>query len=113
MAKIQPTVGRVVWYNPGSTKNPGLRLAAHVASVINDGIVNLMVIDELGNPFPARNVPLVHEGECAGGACQWMPYQRGQAAKTDALEPRVEKLEAAFNKPAERAHGEGSPRRRS
>ena len=109
MSKIQPTVGRVVWYNPDSIKHPEARLAAHVASVIDEDTVNLMVIDEFGEPHSTRNVHLVHEGDCPVACCEWMPYQKGQAAKTDALEPRVEKLEA-FAEAALKSDKEGATR---
>lgn len=52
---IVPTVGRVVWfyrYVPGQGhKGP---LAAHVAHVHSDTLVNLMVIDEGGNLSPPQ-----------------------------------------------------------
>ena len=84
---IKPTVGRVVWfykYVPGQGhKGP---LAAHVCRVWSDGMVNLMVIDQDGNPHPETSVALVQEGHEAPQAnyCGWMPYQIGQAAKHEA-----------------------------
>lgn len=87
---IEPTVGRVVWfykYSQGQRhKGP---LAAHVAKVINIACVNLMVIDEDGNPRPERDVSLYQDvvGEVLPSCdyCCWMPYQKGQAAKYEAL----------------------------
>lgn len=89
---IKPTVGRVVWfykYVPGQGhKGP---LAAHVAFVHSDSMVNLMVIDENGNPRAETSVYLRQEGTETpqGNYCEWMPYQKGQAAKTEELERRV------------------------
>lgn len=89
---IKPTVGRVVWfykYVPGQGhKGP---LAAHVAYVHSDSMVNLMVIDENGLPRSETSVYLRQEGNEApqSNYCEWMPYQKGQAAKTEALEQRV------------------------
>jgi hypothetical protein len=84
---IKPTVGRVVWFwMPNSPqKEP---LAAMVAAVITDSIVNLSVIDAEGNQFGQKGVPLVQDGEKspAMAYCEWMPYQKGQAAKTEALQ---------------------------
>ncbi len=89
---IQPTVGRVVWfyrYIPGQGhKGP---LAAHVARVWNDRMVNLMVISQDGVPESRTSVGLVQDGDEApqGDYCCWMPYQKGQAAKTEALESQL------------------------
>ncbi len=88
---IPPTVGRVVWFfkfTPSGHKGP---LAAHVARVNSESSVNLMVIDEIGSPRSETNVRLVQEGGDVGGwdYCTWMPYQKGQAAKTEALEKQA------------------------
>lgn len=89
---IQPTVGRVVWfykYVPGQGhKGP---LAAHVAHVHSDSMVNLMVIDEVGVAHGATSVHLRQDGDEApqSNYCEWMPYQKGQAAKTEALEKQI------------------------
>lgn len=91
---IQPTVGRVVWFRPDPTAkqlviDPDQPLSATIAFVHNSELVNLTIHAHDGNAHPRRNVRLVHEGECPIGCCTWMPYQRGQAAKTDSLEPTV------------------------
>lgn len=82
---ITPTVGRVVWYfTPGSS----LPLAAHICHVFDDRTVNLMVISGIGEPFPAASVPLVQDDDTKPSGspwCEWMPYQRGQAAHTEAV----------------------------
>lgn len=86
---IKPTVGRVVWYwvaQPSPQKQP---LAAMVANVIDDSHVNLVVFDAEGNSHGEKNVTLIQEEgtEMTGSPyCEWMPYQKGQAAKTEALE---------------------------
>ena len=86
---IKPTVGRVVWfykYVAGQGhKGP---LAAHVCCVHSDTKVNLMVIDESGCCHPETSVYLAQpESEVPeGNYCCWMPYQQGQAAKTEAAE---------------------------
>jgi hypothetical protein len=94
---IKPTVGRVVWfykYSPGQGhKGP---LAAHVAKVIDDSHVNLMVVDEDGNPRPEKNVYLKQGVEdLASDYCEWMPYQKGQAAKTEQAETTLERVQNA------------------
>lgn len=97
---IIPTVGRVVWFRP---KNMVFRddvgnvlhhdgiapLAAIVAYVHSDTVVNLAVTDHVGRQFPITSVSLLQDGEPTenlGCYAEWMPYQKGQAAKTEAAE---------------------------
>jgi hypothetical protein len=86
---IQPTIGRVVHY----FRHPGAEAqAALIANVNQDGTVNLAIFDHNGNPEArAPFIPLLQEGEtiAAGHYCRWMPYQLGQAAKTEAMEARL------------------------
>jgi len=92
MTKIVPTVGRGVWFTPSRlTGDHGFThidsrkpLAAIVAHVFNDGLVNLSVFDSNGTPFSRTSVALVQAGEAKpehGYFCEWIPYQVGQAAK--------------------------------
>jgi hypothetical protein len=87
---IKPTTGRVVWYQPneydakmlGNSDQP---LAAMVAYVHSDHLVNLMVIDANGVTHSRTSVALVQEGESpvvGASFCEWMPYQIGQAKKS-------------------------------
>lgn len=89
---IKPTVGRVVWFYK-YTQGQGHKgpLAAHVCAVHSDQKVNLMVIDEAGVPRPETSVRLVQQNEEApdGDYCCWMPYQIGQAAKTEEAEKKA------------------------
>jgi hypothetical protein len=97
---IKPTVGRVVWYTPskrldenGDTKyefpcDGKQPLAALVAYVHSDSMVNLTVFDTNGVSHSACSVELIQEGhpkDSYGRYCEWMPYQLGQAAKTEAV----------------------------
>ena len=86
---IKPTIGRVVWFHHG--KDGQQPLAALVAYVHSDTMVNLAVFDPNGVPFNKTSVTLVQEGAPipAGMYCEWMPYQKGQAAKTEALEKKL------------------------
>ena len=91
---ITPTPGRVVWYYPSkndalqsfSSVAAGMPLAAIVAHVWNDTCINLMVIDPNGNPAPRAPVMLLQgDGDRPGdNFAEWMPYQKGQAAKAEA-----------------------------
>ena len=88
---IKPTVGRVVWFWPAGTAAIG-PLAATVAYVHSDSCINIGYLDVNGVSHPATSVPLIQEGSerPQGYFCEWMPYQKGQAAKTEALEKQVE-----------------------
>jgi hypothetical protein len=78
---IAPSVGRVVWYHPTSPHEQPL--AAHIAFVHAENLVNLMVIDKNGKPYPAAAVTLWQEGEPRVAPsiayCEWMPYQKAVA----------------------------------
>jgi hypothetical protein len=95
---IKPTIGRVVWF----WNSPGVRgdqpEAAIIAFVHSDTVVNLGVFRDNGNCTGFASVKLYQgEGEPPEGAyCEWMPYQKGQAAKTEALEAAIKD---GFTKP--------------
>ena len=99
---IEPTIGRVVLFWPTlayardkgmAYEDSGKPLAALVTYVHGDRMVNLTVHDHNGVTWPVCSVPLVQEGDDAvipgSFYCEWMPYQKGQAAKTEALEKVV------------------------
>lgn len=103
-AAIRPTVGRVVLFHQGTAGVfPGSDepRAAVVAHVHTPDLVNLCVFDANGSPHSRTSVPLVQEGETPpanGYYCEWMAYQKGQAAKTEAAEK--EPTEARARTPA-------------
>jgi len=91
---IVPTVGRVVWYWPSAADIVGgMRLAsasqpfmAQVVFVHHERLVNVIVHDHSGKPHARGAVRLVQESDvyvAAEPRCEWMPYQKGQAAKTE------------------------------
>ena len=90
---IKPTIGRVVWFTPATSddtlaRNGTQPLAAMVTCVWSDTCVNLAVFDANGIATNRTSVLLLQD-DCerpSGYFCEWMPYQKGQAAKTDALE---------------------------
>jgi hypothetical protein len=97
---IKPTVGRVVYYYParGTTEQ-----AAIVAAVLSDDHVNLGVFNADGRQQPERGVKLVQGDEKppeTGHYCTWMPFQLGQAAKTEAAEKAAENQARAAGKPS-------------
>ena len=90
---ITPTVGRVVWFWPSkedrSICSGGEQpLPAIVCHVWSDSCVNLAGFDANGVSFSRASVPLHQEGNPRPDAffAEWMPYQKGQAAKTEQLE---------------------------
>lgn len=100
---IKPTVGRVVWFCP-SHGDPlhsfvfshgdgrSIRLAAIVAWVHSDRMVNLAIFDPSGVAQARTSVPLLQDGDPPSpySFCEWMPYQKGQAAKTEAAEAKAD-----------------------
>lgn len=98
---IKPTIGRVVLLVPNGDHRlshlccvEGEPFAATVAYVNpDDGRVNLSVSDHIGQHFALPGVPLIQadETEPAEGVafCHWMPYQIGQAAKTEEAEAKA------------------------
>ena len=109
---IKPTVGRIVIYTPqpidGLAQNGNEPLAAIVTAVWSDTCVNLAVFDANGIPANRTSVLLLQDdakrpvrldeetGEEVetGYFCEWMPYQKDLAAKSD-LTPRIAALEKA------------------
>ena len=84
---ISPTPGRVVWYHPaphdGIATLNGQPLAAIVAGVHSDRLVNLAIFDAYGNTQQRSSVHLVQPGDAVPDFAHatWMPYQIGQAQK--------------------------------
>jgi hypothetical protein len=86
---IQPTIGRVVWYWPTVSEDDP-PFAAMVAYVWDDTCINIGGFDANGGPFSNTSIQLIQGDEAPRGAhCRWMPYQKGQAAKTEALEQKL------------------------
>lgn len=100
---ISPTVGRVVWFWPSTqdtrvamaVRSPRRSpesgdfeqpqpLAALVAYVFDDRLVNLTVSDHDGNTYARQNVQLVQEADAKPDGVSfatWMPFQVGQAKR--------------------------------
>ena len=104
---ITPSVGRIVWFFPElEQRDPnGQPLAALVAKVIDDRTVNLMVSAADGSTFGRQHVALLQPDDQRPydpverpdqAHATWMPYQLGQAAKTEAAiaaSPALEPLQ--------------------
>lgn len=93
---IQPSIGRVVWYRPNLATDGNLArnsvdqpFAAIVTFIYSAELVNLVVFDHRGTPHNRAGVRLAQDREAAPGECEWMPYQKGQAAKTEIAEAQL------------------------
>jgi hypothetical protein len=93
---IKPSNGRIVWFTPGQDFKGAWHdinrpLAAMICHVWSDRMVNLDVVDSNGAHWPVTSVDLLQPGDDVAGVaklgryCEWMPYQVGQAAKTEEL----------------------------
>lgn len=85
---ISPTIGRVVLVNrPENTSGqPEPALICHVWS---DTCINVGGFDSNGVPFAITSITLLQDDAPAPGTgsyAEWMPYQKGQAAKTEQAE---------------------------
>lgn len=103
MNPIIPTVGRVVYFTPAAVDDQSIIpdwqsgvCAALVTAVHNDNCVNLSVFDANGQHHARCSVchvstlPEVPEGGVQKyDYWDWMPYQKGQAAKTEQLEAKL------------------------
>ena len=90
---IQPTVGRVVLFTPSKHDQNIDRIddkpmAAIITSVWDERTVNLVIFGHNGYQWSKLGVMLLQDDDPApqyGDFCEWMPYQKGQAAKTEDL----------------------------
>lgn len=94
---MKPTVGRKVWYFPGPGdemmhRNLSDPLDATIIAVHNDVIINAFIIDASGFSHVRHSVELLDPADPTipnNGHCEWMPYQIGQAAKTEELQAKL------------------------
>ena len=89
---IIPTIGRVVLVRnrPGSV-DPSEPEPALIARVWSDRLINVGGFDANGIAFNHTSLKLLQDNDIQplGPYAEWMPYQKGQAAKTEALEAQV------------------------
>jgi hypothetical protein len=100
---IKPTVGRVVLYVPSAgedcrSSNEG-HCAAIITDVFNDRCISLCAFSAGGStPYPRNSVQLLQDGDLPipgspTGYAKWMPYQTGQAQKTEAIQREIDRRE--------------------
>jgi len=84
---IKPTVGRIVWYRGSALQSEPWPAIINMTD--GDSWVSLTVFPPHALPFPSSLVELVQEDRPRPSNqeyCEWMPYQKGQAKKTESLE---------------------------
>jgi hypothetical protein len=93
---IKPTNGRVVWFHPAGSSPEEQPNAAIIAHVWSDTCVNLAIFDHNGAASNQTSVFLYQGGSERPSSqyAEWMPYQQGQAAKTEVLEAKLQGKEA-------------------
>lgn len=97
---IKPTTGRVVHYYVSSIEAANgmevydikVPLTALIAYVWSDTCVNLEVLDHAGKAWQRTSVPINISVAGATAWAEWMPFQMGQAAKTEAAEAKLNGL---------------------
>ena len=91
---ISPTVGRVVWFYPEAEESGDDRpWPGFVCKVFSDTMINVAGFNAWGTTFSQHSCQLIQGDESPTGPhCRWMPYQKGQAAKTEALEEKLKSV---------------------
>ena len=113
----KPTIGRRVWFRPSAAFlasnpiltqfNPEQPMDAGIVYVHHDHMVNLIVTDHVGKTLAVPSVPLLaghyvaDEDTDVYCCCEWMPYQKSQAAKTEVADKGIV-LEQRYREPTQR-----------
>lgn len=101
-AIIKPTVGRKILFWPATNDqstviNGDQPFDATIVYVHNERLINVVVRDHIGIQTARQDVPLVQPDDYPPTPdhhyATWMPYQIGQAAKTEALQEQVSNLQ--------------------
>lgn len=114
---IKPTIGRRVWFRPSAAFlasnpiltqfNPEQPMDAGIVYVQHDHMVNLIVTDHVGKTLAVPSVPLLaghyvaDEDTDVYCCCEWVPYQKSQAAKTEVADKGIV-LEPKYREPTQR-----------
>lgn len=88
---ISPTTGRVILVHSRTEGATG-PWPCLVTKVWSDRCVNAAGFTERGEPVSFSSLSLLQDDDAApqsGAYGEWMPYQKGQAAKTEALEAQI------------------------
>lgn len=88
---ITPTIGRVILVHSRASDATG-PWPCLVNKVYGDRCINAAGFNEWGTQVSYSSLPLLQDDDVppeTGPYAEWMPYQKGQAAKTEALERQV------------------------
>jgi hypothetical protein len=89
---IKPTIGRVVIIQRGAPGAQADGWPALVNKVHGDRCINAAGFNEWGTSVGFSSLPLLQDDDVpppVGPYAEWMPYQKGQAAKTEALQAQL------------------------
>lgn len=89
---IEPGIGRIVHFRPAGHAPDALPHAAIVVGITSERCVNLAIFDHEGHLYHGTDVQLLQDGDAPPtdhGYAEWMPFQKGQAAKTEALQAQT------------------------
>jgi hypothetical protein len=102
---IKPTVGRVVHFHENLNQvlsDHYQPMAALVCYVHDDRLINIAAFSHTGQHWPLAKVPLIQEGDptppLGTEYCSWMPFQIGQAQKTEQLQSSLDRRSAEGGK---------------
>jgi len=98
---IEPTVGRIVHYrHPARLPSANPQAAVITDCRPGDDYIDVIVFSKQHGATPVNYVLLWQgEGTPPSGIpyCEWMPYQKGQAAKTESLEMKASQFDLALD----------------
>lgn len=95
---IKPTIGRVVWVHRPQSIDQTQPEVGFITFVHQDDLINVAGFNANGEVFCHTSIYLHNPPEGGDHArpewarnywTEWMPYQKGQAAKTEALEKQI------------------------
>ncbi len=88
---IKPTIGRVVLVHRGT----GQPCPALICQVWGDSCINVGGFDNGGAPFSLCSLHLKQDESEQPPLpyAEWMPYQKGQAAKTEEVERKLQEVQ--------------------
>jgi hypothetical protein len=89
---IHPTIRRVVIVQRGGPEAQPDGWPALVAKVHDDRLINAAGFTEEGTHFSRQSIQLLQDDDAppeSGPYAEWMPYQKGQAAKAEQLQAQL------------------------
>jgi hypothetical protein len=90
---IEPGIGRIVHFYPAGHAPGDLPHAAMIVGIRDARTINLAIFTPEGHQYRGLDVLLIQDDSDVRptdrGYAEWMPFQKGQAAKTDALQAQL------------------------